>query len=685
MATIEQLETAIRRADAAGDADAVRKLGAEYRRLQQEMKLRPENFGGLPAFELPNQIPTGEGDETRSTMSERLQIAAGLMTTHDPQRQMRIIADALPEGVVFDKDENGNFIVDARQIGGTRGMLNPEGLDERDAIRLAGTVLSFLPAGRAAGVGTTLGSQALRVGAASGATQAGLDIVNQALGGTDDVSVANVDPTDVALAGVGGGAGQAAGAWLSRAAPEAAKFVFRGGEQGRQNLTKAIDDFAEFGGTPSVGQGTGDAFRQGVETLSSRVLGGRPIINAIETTTRKMQSRLGQIADDLSPVRGDVEAGRVIQRGITGAGGFLDRNAGTARSLWGALDDKIGDQAKTAASQTRSMLDELVRNDSFAKVMNNPRLVQIKQAMDEAIGQGGAIPYRDLKALRSQVGEMLSGNELLSGVPRSQLKRLYGALSDDIRTVAESSGAMREFNRANAFTRATHKRVDDFVERVANKVDLDKVFQAVARGGEGVQSINAIKRSLRPEEWEAVASNVIRRMGRATSGQQDDLGQAFSVNRFLTDWDRLGPAKNAIFSGSRKLNQYRANMDKIASAASRFREDATAMANPSGTGQMLANVGLLSGMGVAAGTGNVGNLGILLGGVAANNLSARLMTNPHFVNWLAQSATTKSLPAHIGRLAGVATASDAQEDVHDFLRTLQSMTVSPSLESSRPE
>ena len=35
---------------------------------------------------------------------------------------------------------------------------------------------------------------------------------------------------------------------------------------------------------------------------------------------------------------------------------------------------------------------------------------------------------------------MLTGSELTSDVPRAQLKRLYGALSDDMQAAAQAAG-----------------------------------------------------------------------------------------------------------------------------------------------------------------------------------------------------------------------------------------------------
>lgn len=56
MATLQQLEEGIRRADKAGDAEAVRALGAEYRKLQGQSSQQPEQTTTTASQTAPNPI-----------------------------------------------------------------------------------------------------------------------------------------------------------------------------------------------------------------------------------------------------------------------------------------------------------------------------------------------------------------------------------------------------------------------------------------------------------------------------------------------------------------------------------------------------------------------------------------------------------------------------------------------------
>jgi hypothetical protein len=456
---------------------------------------------------------------------------------------------------------------------------------------------------------------------------------------------------------------------LSTAIPTITKRAFAGGTVGLRNLRESLIDFAEIGATPTVGTGSGARLQKGLENLSSKVLGGGAIRRSFDNVTASMQNRLRAISDDLSNVRGDVEAGRVIQRGIRGEGGFVDRFMNRSQGLWRNFDSLIDDAAPVNAGNTVRVLDDMVNDSQFGPILNNPLVARIRGAFDES---GGQIDYRSFRDLRTAIGERIGDNSLVSDIPRAQLRRLYGALSDDLTGVASASGddAVRALNRANRFTSAGHNRIDDFVERVADKVDLDKVFNAIAKGGEGTQSINAIKRSLLPEEWEAVASNVVRRLGRASSGQQDDVGEVFSVAKFLTDWDKLGSSKGAIFSGSDRLNQYSTNISRVASAANRYKEGLKEMANPSGTSQSLTNIATVAGGSGALASGNLQAFGLVLGAVGSNTAAARLMSSPRFVQWLATASSAPNITSSIVALSKVASDTGEFEAIQELIGTL---------------
>ncbi|WP_368646940.1 hypothetical protein [Castellaniella ginsengisoli] len=135
-----------------------------------------------------------------------------------------------------------------------------------------------------------------------------------------------------------------------------------------------------------------------------------------------------------------------------------------------------------------------------------------------------------------------------------------------------------------------------------------------------------------------LAAAVVRRMGRATAGNQNEAGEAFSTNTFLTNWNKLSPeARSTLFGriGEAGLTDELMNLAKV---SSNIREGSRYLANPSGTAQAAARQATLGAAALAAATGQWPALGLMGAGVATTNGLARLLTRPGTVDWLSRSS-----------------------------------------------
>lgn len=548
----------------------------------------------------------------------------------------------------------GSFLEDGvvKDVVQAGGEVIPQSLAIGSALRSAASRLpAVVSPGESTATGSlrTLGSstaaQDIGYGAASGAGAA----LGEEVGGAPGAIIGSI----AAPAGIA--------ATLS--APAKIRSILTGGDP--NVVQRNIDDFASFSEAPTAGMATGSRGLQGTENVSGKAPFGGPLASKAEKLAEKMRNRLINIANDIGPTTGAEDAGLVISKGIMGKGGFLDAFRLKSSALWNKFDTLVDPDQQVFPQKTYDELDSLVRNSSLASLLNNDKLVAMKTILDNPQN----ISYRDIRDLRSSVGREIANNELTSPIPRAQLKNIYGALSEDIKDIANSvPGGLDAFKRANNFTRSGHQRIDDYLEKIVTKVDPDKIFAAVSKGGEGTKRINAFKRSLKPEEWEVVVSNVVNKLGRSTPGQQNAVGEeaagdAFSIAKFVTDWEKLGPAKNALFSGSPKINQYREDLNKIARAASTIKESAKTASNDSGTAQQLARYAAGTGIISGAVTQDPRILALTASAMAANNGIARLMTSPKFVSWLAKS---QAIPASrssaaIGSLAGLADQASADE------------------------
>lgn len=281
-----------------------------------------------------------------------------------------------------------------------------------------------------------------------------------------------------------------------------------------------------------------------------------------------------------------------------------------------------------------------------------------REVNDYLIGQvDNKLPYESMKKLRSLVGAEISNNSLVADVPRSKWKALYAALSQDLKETADKAGpqATERWKLANDYTAGGIKKLEE-LDSVVGRDTPEKIFSAATAGtAEGDTTIRRVMEALPEAERRQVAASVLQRLGRANPGQQNELGNAFSSNTFLTNLSKLSPAARATIFGNTGVEGIGDRVKLMAGMASNIRDGSKVFANPSGTAQVLNLRDMVAGTAGALATGNP----LTAAGVAAvpvlNYGAARAMTAPSIVNWAAKrTELAPSLaPSALGIMARV--------------------------------
>jgi hypothetical protein len=465
------------------------------------------------------------------------------------------------------------------------------------------------------------------------------------------------------------------------------KYLLRGGEQQVPQMQRNIETFRQAGAEPSVGQATGRRFPQALESALSKVPGGA---GRMYTKGASQQSDLGkkvaEAADSLATDSTPFTSGRTIDTGLKG---FVNRFKQQQGELYGKLDQYIPQNAPVSLSNTQKTLagmnQDIKGAANVSKFFKNAKIQTIEDALNrDARGQGGALPYEAVKKLRTLVGNELENGSLVSDVPRSKWKALYAALSSDLEGAAKATGnaaAVKAMDRANQYSRAGYDRIDSVLDNVQSRKVYEDIYKAATNPADmksGASKIQGVMKSLKPEERDVVRSTFIRDLGRAKAGAQNAAGDEFSSQTFLTQWNNVSPqAKAVMFSGG-EANQVRKDLDAIAEAADSIKKGSKVFANPSGTTPAAAQLSLGGAAVAAAGAAVHGNFvpaAVLVGGLAATNLSARLMTYPRFVNWLASAIRmpstqfTMRLPQMLNMLrANTKDADDStKQDIDNYI------------------
>ena len=266
-----------------------------------------------------------------------------------------------------------------------------------------------------------------------------------------------------------------------------------------------------------------------------------------------------------------------------------------------------------------------------------------------------------LRAARTEVGRALSNfGQFDTRLDRTQLKQLYGSISDDYQAglVARAARA-RRLSRLNpgdqgyvagvtpqiadAADRALfHYRVADRyyrngverMDRFMGVLGADTLEQASRKIGsyfrentQNVRSLESLFSSLRPEETRAVLGHVVEGLGRLTPGSRE-AEKIFSFERYATDWNKISHNPRVVELFTRALGpevvRSLSNMGRIAERMKYYETTK----NYSGSAYTAAG-----GITLATIWSPVA-WPLLIGSIAGTGLTGKVLTSKWFSAWV---------------------------------------------------
>jgi len=366
MATLEQIAEAIRRADAAGNADDVKALGAAYRALQSNTDaMNPYNNGAMrltgKVEDLPSRQPrTQRPDLLNSTLATVNGISASVPFLQN-------ITDAMGGGVAQLLGGNyGEYVNRQKQLRDSFAQAAP-------VARVAGE-LGGLLAGTGAVGATKLGAEALgltgkflpRVGN-SALSSAGLSIADSLSNGETG--------TDALQSGLLGGA-------VGAALPVAGAGLRAAGRGLRDNFLRPIATLANrenevtkrLGGAILQDQASGAVMDQATETVAKRA--GADVLNADKfgSAIRTLARTASNVSPEADNIFKETTQNRFYTQG--------SRAVNFIRSLMGGTTDDLAlqDQLRTAARATNKTAYDAAYAAPNARKIVSPRIGSLMAA-----------------------------------------------------------------------------------------------------------------------------------------------------------------------------------------------------------------------------------------------------------------------------------------------------------------
>jgi hypothetical protein len=521
---------------------------------------------------------------------------------------------------------------------------------DRPLTSFAGQVFSDVGiAGKALGA-TGLAGQGfgtvVKGGAALGATSA--------LGETEDLT--NIPQTlkDVATGTVVGGVLGGAVQQAIPATQSAVGAISQAPKKLLQKITgidpKAVKTFQDLGIDPTLADVSKSAGLQNF--IKDIPVAGKPITEALQKQVNDISGQIQNVVK--ASAKNPKQMGSQIQKG---AQEFKTLANARVSTLYDDLDKFLPEETVIPTNNVLNLTKDPQIQDVVA--VGTGDTAKILNRYSNIVDDAGNISYPRLKTFRSVVGAKLDSPMLL-GDERAALKRIYGSLSEDMKQAVVNNGgdkALQAFNKANSAFERKINFLEKNIDPIIKAKTPEKVYKLAISGiKDGGTQTKRLMNILKPEQQEYVRASIARDMGLARKGAQSAEANVFDPQKFMAEYSVLkkNGTEKAIFTPEQVTAYNRLN--KVV--------ELTKNTEQAGKSNMLLPIASLLSVGIpTAGAG-------LIPAIGGGRLTANLMTNPKFINWLAvtSQATPKQLPKQLNRLSAITAANpEIREDVLDFV------------------
>ena len=372
--------------------------------------------------------------------------------------------------------------------------------------------------------------------------------------------------------------------------------------------------------------------------------------------------------------RSTEQLGEAAKTAIERSGGTADANV-AGESYRTGIEQSFKPGIKKAVGDLYDKVDAGVNNNILHKLGSTTQIAGDIAGTHASYGSewGGAganlivnaiqrpegLSYQAIKNLRTRIGEMLDTGTFPEGTSESELRKVYGGLSDDLRTAVSRAGspeALANFEQANAAARyaAQWKDKIETVLGTAKRSDesIASALHRMANKGEGadIKTLSAARKAVPAKAWQDITANSISRLGKDKAGN-------FSPQRFVSDYGNLSDAgKRLLFSGA-GASDLLPFLDDINEVSKKF-VSAGKFANPAGTGSHVGAMGMGAALMTAAeqlASGEWKGPLAIISGVVGANLTARFLGSPASVASMARWSRAYDALVHKPGPASLAT------------------------------
>ena len=318
---------------------------------------------------------------------------------------------------------------------------------------------------------------------------------------------------------------------------------------------------------------------------------GSPLNRAGQKLEQQIQAKVGDISQGETRSSAGVVAKDELEKWIgTGSKKIVS-------DAYDAVDPLIKTPALQPLDATRKVAqtvqDEL--NKSQKILGEDPAVSKLMNAITDPNG----LDYQGIKGLRTRIGQMIDDPSDIYKEAAPSLRRLYGALTEDLKSVIGKSGgkaALNAFDKANSLNKDIAAQREALLKITGQKTTSrsgDQIFDTLikyagSKGGTDVPKLLLAKQNLPPEAWETIALGAVDHLA------LNKTTNAFDPAAMFRQYGQLSTqGKEALFGGVGE--PLRQALDDLATIGSRI-DRISALSAKQGVGErkLLTAAELLS-------------------------------------------------------------------------------------------
>ena len=420
---------------------------------------------------------------------------------------------------------------------------------------------------------------------------------------------------------------------LATAPPAGAAVASRAPAKPASAMAQNVAAMERAGITPNLMNSGPRSFANAGQGIGSIPVAGAPAAKALQQNVDEFANAVTDTAKVSGPITSRSHAG---QSAVTGIQKTLDRARDVFDKRYSSLGIPKG--ARTPASKFKRAWAEVsakTDNPVVNELLADGNLKKLADSLGEAE------TFDTLRQVRTLLRKFKPSQESAVGTQRTDVNRLYDALTEDLTTIAAQYGKADDLKQLDALYGRYQAEIKAPLKATQLKGDIlknpraapesvydDIIRMAKDKGGANERRLATTFRAMGGEARGEFTATLIERMGKATAAGQDAAGETFSASRFMTEWNSLTPrAKSIIFGQNREL---RNALDSLVAVGERMKEVERA-ANYSNTANNAFAAGAVTG---GFGTFALFEPATALLSAATPNIAARILSSPRAVRWL---------------------------------------------------